>query len=134
MEKENSSLINRAEIRRLEKAAKEKDKKHLVEWAKQLEDQIRQEYNKQYEQDFKEEIMQAIDNFMVAIAYTLHFSENTKLGPKRLPNFMEELFETVDLYRKGEFNPLDYQKELEKCGILLDDYQYSKFKVIKKEK
>ena len=35
--------MDKNELRRLEKAAKEKDKKHLFEWGKQFEDQIRQE-------------------------------------------------------------------------------------------
>ena len=43
-----SKLINRDELRRLEKAAREKDNKHLVAWAEQFEDQIRREYEKSF--------------------------------------------------------------------------------------
>ena len=41
------SLINRNDIRRLEKAAREKDKKHLLEWADRLEQQISQDLKRQ---------------------------------------------------------------------------------------
>ena len=65
------NLLDRNELRRLEKAAREKDKKHLMEWAIAYEDMLRKEYEKAYE----DEIQNAIDNFLVAIAYTLHFNE-----------------------------------------------------------
>ena len=61
------SLLNRNEIRRLEKAAREKDKKHLLEWAIQFEDSIRRIFEKEYQ----DEIQTSVDNFMIAVAYTL---------------------------------------------------------------
>ena len=38
-------LLNRNEIRRLEKAAREKDKRHLLDWISQFEITVRQLYD-----------------------------------------------------------------------------------------
>ena len=108
-------IVNRNELRRLERAAREKDKKHLLEWAKQFEDQIRQEY----ENAFQKELGDAIDNFCIAIAYALRFSEKTKFGNKRIKEFMDDVFVTVDMFKKGEYSPEDYRQELIKSGITI---------------
>lgn len=108
-------IVNRNELRRLERAAREKDKKHLLEWAKQFEDQIRQEY----ENAFQKELGDAIDNFCIAIAYALRFSEKTKFGNKRIKEFMDDVFVTVDMFTKGEYSPEDYRQELIKSGITI---------------
>lgn len=105
--------MDKNELRRLEKAAREKDKKHLLEWGKQFEDQIRQEY----ERNFKKELSDAVNNFCVAIVYTLHFCELTKFGNKRINEFMEDLFETIELFRLKAYNPEDYKKQLRDEGI-----------------
>ena len=107
--------MDKNELRRLEKAAKEKNKQHLLEWGKQFEDQIRQEY----ERAFKQELAEAVDNFCVAIVYTLHFCELTKFGNKRINEFMDDMFETVDLFRTKEYNPTDYKEQLKQEGITI---------------
>src|SRR5699024_7699815 len=96
-------------------AAREKDKKHLLEWAEQFENQIRQEY----ENAFQKELGDAIDNFCIAIAYALRFSEKTKFGNKRIKEFMDDVFVTVDMFTKGEYSPVDYRQELIKSGITI---------------
>ena len=116
------NLLNRNELRRLEKAAREKDKKHLMGWAMAYEDMLRREYEKAYE----DEIQSAINNFLVAIVYTLHFNEKTRFGPKKLPDFMEDLMVTVDMYRTGEYKPDEYLDELAKCGIYFEKHDWSK--------
>lgn len=116
------NLLDRNELRRLEKAAREKDKKHLMEWAVAYEDMLRREYEKAYE----DEIQNAIDNFLVAIVYTLHFNEKTKFGPKKLADFMEDLMVTVDMYRMGEYKPDEYLEELKKCGVYFEKHDWSK--------
>ena len=114
-------ILNRNELRRLEKAAREKDKRHLVDWAKQYDNQIRLEYEKAYH----EEIDHSINVFLTAVAYTAHFSEETKLGKKKLPEFMEDLFISIDMFRTGEYKPEEYKEELEKNGIYQDMYDYN---------
>lgn len=117
------SLLNRNEIRRLEKAAREKDKKHLLEWARRFEDSIRRIFEKEYQ----DEIQTSIDNFMIAVAYTLYFSEETVIKDKKdVGEFMSDLFSTLDLYRTGEYNPQEYKDILNKVGVFFDEYDYSK--------
>ena len=68
--------IDKNEVRRLEKAAREKDKRKLLDWAVQFEGQIRNELDKQYEEEYHKNLLDAIDNFCIAIAYTVHFCEH----------------------------------------------------------
>lgn len=114
-------VLNRNELRRLEKAAREKDKRHLVDWAIQYDNQIRLEYEKAYQ----EELNHSINTFLTAVAYTAHFSEETKLGKKKLPEFMDDLFVAIDMFRTGEYKPEEYREELEKNGIYPDKYDYN---------
>lgn len=107
------SILNKNEIRRLEKAAKDKNKDKLMEWAMQFEEQIA----KHYEDYFKEELGISIDNFILTIVYTLHFNEVTKFGNKRISDFMGDLLETIDMFRRGEAVPDDYREQLKKEGI-----------------
>lgn len=113
-------ILNRSELRRLEKAAREKDKKHLVEWASKYDDMVRVEYDKAYH----DEIIHSINVFLTAVAYTAHFSEETNLERENLPSFMEDLFVSIDMFRTGEYKPEEYQEELEKSGIYQEVYDY----------
>ena len=119
-----NNAFSREEIRRLQKAAREKDKKHIVEWMTQYDRQTEEFIRKEYEQAYHDELMSSIDNFCLAVAYTARFSETTHLGKQRLPEFMEDLFVTIDMFRTGEFKPDDYKQELEQCGIHTDTYHY----------
>lgn len=119
-------LVNRDEVRRLEKAAREKDKKHLGDWINQFTDRIDVIMRQEYERIYQEEIQSSIQNLLLALAYTLHFSEEFNLGADKLPDFISDLLVTVDMFRTGEYKPEDYKEELEKVGIYLDlefDYQ-----------
>jgi len=97
-------LVNRDELRRLEKAAKDKDKKKLAEWAGQFEQQV----VNLYEQKYKEDLNKAIDSFFIAIVYTLHFNENCKFGDKRVRDFLKDLTATVQGFENGQYSPEEY--------------------------
>lgn len=112
---EKNDNIYRAEIRRLQKAAKEKDWTYLTNWLRQFDEQVRQDY----ENAFQKELGNAIENFCVAIAYALRFSEKTKFGNKRIGEFMDDVFTSVDMFARGEYSPDDYKKELLKSGVTL---------------
>ena len=113
--------MDRNELRRLQKAAKDKDIRKLGEWASQFENQMRQEFDRAYH----DELENSINNFCTAIAYTAHFSEETRLDKDKLPSFMEDLFVTIDMFRTGEYKPEEYREELEKNGIYDDTYKYT---------
>lgn len=116
--------MDRNEIRRLEKAAKDKNKIKLAEWASQFEDSIRRELDSKYKAYYEDAMSEGIDNLLIAIAYTVKFSETTNLSKKKLPEFMQDLFVTVDMFRRGEYTPAEYKSYLEECGVFFDDYQY----------
>lgn len=120
------SLINRNEVRRLEKAAREKDKKHLVEWADSLEERIYQDLQRQLEARYSLELANSVDTIMVAVAYALYFSEENSINRDNIADFMEDLFVTIDLYRTGEYKPEDYAEQLKSVGVTLDRYDYDK--------
>ena len=112
---EIKSLLTREEIRRFQKAAREGDKEHLKDWMKRFEYQIHQQYEKWYQHQLSE----SIDNFILTIIYTLHFNEKTKFGNNRITDFMEDLYETVDMFRRGEAKPEDYKQQLIEEGIIV---------------
>lgn len=111
-----NTITTKEEIRRLEKAARDKDRKKLWEWAKQFENQIK----KEYEDVFEEDLGNSIDIMCLALAYTLSFNEKTKFGVDRLTDFLDDFFVTVDMFSTGEYSPEDYAKQLEKKGIYFE--------------
>lgn len=105
---EVKELVTKDEIRRLEKAAKDKNKIKLSDWALKFERQIKNEYEKA----FKQELDDAVGNFLIAIVYTLHFNEKTKFGNDRITDFMDDLLATIECFKTGEYSPEEYKKIL----------------------
>lgn len=118
--------MDRYDLRRLEKAARQKDKKYLIEWGSQFEEYINETYRKKYNKVYKEELQNSIDNIFTAIAYTLYFSEHTNFNKEQLPDFMEDLFVTIDMFRTGEYKPQEYSDILSKEGVQIEVYDYFK--------
>lgn len=112
---ENKTLITREELKRLKKALKDKNENKLLDWAREFECQMEQKHKRIY----KEELGVAIDNFILTIVYTLRYNESTRFGNKRISDFMEDLLETIDMFRRGEAIPDDYRKQLEEDGIIV---------------
>ena len=110
------TLVNKAELRRLEKAARDKNKMKLAEWAGQFEIQMSNFYEKEYHKILKE----SIDNFLLAITYTLHFNEKCKFGNERIADFMDDLMEVVNGFKTGEFSPEEYKEALKKQKIYFE--------------
>lgn len=110
-------LFDKNELRRLEKASKEKDKRKLMEWGLQFEDTIRQEYEKDFDETVQKELLSSIDKFITAIIYTLHFNEKCKFGGKRIDDFMGDLLATIDGFTDGSYNPEEYKEILKEDGI-----------------
>lgn len=110
-------LFNRNELRRLEKAAKEKNKIKLAEWAMRFEEQVSDEAKRYYEKEYEKALNTSVSNFLLAITYTLHFNEKTRFGTVRLNDFMQDLLATVDGFRDGVYLPEEYKEILKKDGI-----------------
>lgn len=110
---ENKTLITRDELKRLKRALKDKNDNKLLDWAREFECQVEQKHKRLY----KEELSLAIDNFILTIVYTLRYNECTKFGKKRIDSFMDDLYETIDMFRRDEASPSDYRKQLKEDGI-----------------
>lgn len=116
--------MDRNEVRRLQKAARDNNKLALGEWATKFENGIRREFEREYEKAFQAELAASIDNFLTATAYTALFSEETHLDKDTLPSFMEDLFVTIDMFRTGEYYPEEYKNALKENGVEVEDYSY----------
>ena len=116
MDKEEFKRLERAE----NKAYKKRSKQALYDWGVQFEEQISEKLRIAYDKKFESELAQSIDFFIIAIAYTLHFSEKTKFGTKRLNEIMEDITATVDMFTKQEYSPEEYKKALEDEHIKLN--------------
>lgn len=117
--------MDRSELRRLEKAARDKNKDKLLEWGEQFEEQVNNYYRGVYEKIYQQEVQNTLDNFSVALAYTLAYSEETKLNSNKLDSFMQDLYATVNMYKTGECNPNDFREELEKENVHFSNYDAS---------
>lgn len=106
-------LFDKNELRRLEKAAREKNKDKLYEWGLQFAEQVRQEYEKNYQ----DELDNSIENFIIAIIYTLHFNEKTRFGNERIDDFMRDLLATIECFKEGSYSPDEYKNILAKEKI-----------------
>ena len=111
------SLFNRSELKRLERALKDKNRKSLAEWAGQFEMTISSRYEKHYEKYFEEQLSDMIDTIFLTIIYVLHFNECTKFGNKRIADFMNDLIATVDNFNNGSYDINDYRQQLADDGI-----------------
>ena len=112
---EIAKSFDKNELRRLEKAAREKDKNKLIEWGTIFEKRIVDLYEKEYINILQD----SINNFMIAMIFVLHFNERTKFGVKRIDDFMDDFIEVVKGFSRGEFNPQEYEEMLNEDNIIL---------------
>lgn len=117
--------MDKNELKRLEraddKAHKKKSREPLYEWGIQLERQLEDKIRKHYNEEFEKQLGQSIDWYIIAIAYTLHFNEKCKFGPKRIKDVLEDLIATVDMFSRGEYSPQEYKEILKNEGIILNN-------------
>ena len=69
------------------------------------------------EESYKRQTEKNIDTMLLALKYTLHFSELTKFGNKRLNEFMDDLMAAFEGFTTGEYNIEEYRKALLEDGI-----------------
>ena len=108
--------------------------RHLKSFSKeQMEIWLQGYYNitynrlrKEFEEAYKDELDSSIQNFITAIAYTLHYNEEAHLQRDELASFMDDLFVSVDMFRKGEYRPEEYEEQLKEDGIEIAKYDYDR--------
>ena len=103
--------MNRAERRRI--AQKCNTPKKQEQLAKDMYEQAKMVC----EESYKKQTEKNIDTMLLALKYTLHFSELTKFGNKRLNEFMDDLMAVFDGFTTGEYNIDEYRKALLDDGI-----------------
>lgn len=118
--------MDRYDVRRLQKAAREKDTKYLFEWATDLERRYRAQLTRMYDEAYDRTLADGIETILVAVVYTLYFSEETQLRDGAMQSFMEDMLATLDCYRTGEYSPTEFKEQLASAGVQLDlDYDYT---------
>lgn len=114
--------LSREDFRRIKNYSKEQ----MEQW---IQGQYNYNYNvlrKEFEEAYKDELDSSVQNFITAIAYTLHYNEDVHLQQDELASFMDDLFVSVELFRKGEYNPNDYKEQLKEDGIVIAEYDYDR--------
>lgn len=112
---EIAKLFDKNELRRLEKAAKDKNKNKLIEWGTAFEKRVIELYEKEYIKILQD----SINNYMLIMIFSLHFNEKTKFGKKRIDDFMEDFVEVAKGFSNEEFKVQEYEEMLNKDGIYL---------------
>lgn len=105
--------MDRAELKRLKKAALSSNPIELGVWASNFENSIRKEFEKRY----LDELYLSVENFATATAYTLRYT--CGFGKKRLPEVMERIWNNVDSFRTGHLSVEDCENELKEFGIYI---------------
>jgi len=116
MDKEEFKRLQRAEA----KAFKRKSKEALYDWGIQLEKTIIDKLNIEYRKQYRNQLNTSINHFIIAIAYTLHFSEETAFDNAKINELLKDVKATVEMFGNKEYSPAEYIKELEKDGIFLE--------------
>lgn len=122
MEESRIMKLNRDEYRTIKSMSKEQMERWLHNRNITMYNSLRKEFNDAY----KDELDSSVQNFITAIAYTLHFNEDVHLQNDELASFMDDLFVSVDMFRKGEYKPEEYRDQLREDGIEIAKYDYDR--------
>ena len=122
MEESRIMKLNRDEYRTIKSMSKEQMEKWLYNRNVTMYNALRKEFNDAY----KDELDSSVQNFITAIAYTLHFNDDVHLQNDELAGFMDDLFVSVDMFRKGEYKPEEYEEQLREDGIEIAKYDYDR--------
>lgn len=115
-------MLSREDYRQIKSMSKEEMSKWLNYHNSMVSNRMRKEYNDAY----LDELDSSIQNFITAIAYTLHFNEDVNLQHDEFISFMDDLFVSVEMFRKGEYNPEEYRDQLREDGIEIAKYDYDR--------
>lgn len=115
-------MLSRDDYRKIKSMSKEEMSRWLELEKGMTYNRLRKEFNEAY----KDELDNGVSNFLIAMWYTLHYNEDIHLQNDELASFMEDLFVTVDMFRKGEYKPDDYREQLKEDGVKFAEFDYSK--------
>lgn len=115
-----NQMLDTNELNRLQRCAKNKDKKEIIKWAQDFESRLADLYHKRYKEYYLEEYEERLKDIDTALLYVLHFGEATRFGNKRLKETMDDLSITIKDMHNGEFNRNEYREMLAKDGIKIE--------------
>lgn len=115
-------MLSREDYRKIKGMSKEEMSRWLDLERSMTYNQLRKEFEKTYH----DELDCGISNFLIAIAYVLHYNDDLHLEKDELASFMDDLFVSVDLFRSGEYRPEEYEAQLKEDGITFAKYDYNK--------
>jgi len=122
-EKDYIKLFDTNELNRLQRCAKNKDKKEILKWGQDFERRLSDLYYKRYKDYYLKEYAERLKDIDVAIIYALHFNNKTKFGNQRLLEFMNELAISLKGFYNDGFNRQDYIQMLKDDNInILGDW------------
>lgn len=101
--------LTKRQEKRLEKVFN--DPKQLRKWV----DDVYKDMIKVCEVKTEQRILQYLDLYSIAVAYTLHYVLG--LGKKRLPAVMQRIWNNVDSFKTGHLSIDDCIQELRENGI-----------------
>ena len=114
--------LNRDEYRTIKSMSKEQ----MENWLYNRNVLMYNSLRKEFESAYKDELDSSVQNFITAIAYTLHFNDEVHLQQDELASFMDDLFVSVDMFRKGEYKQEEYREQLREDGIEIAKYDYDR--------
>lgn len=117
MENEFIKLFDTNELNRLQRCAKNKDKKEIIKWGQEFENRLNKMYYEEYKKRYTIWLEQTFKDIDTALIYALHFSEDTKYNNEQIRSIMDDLSATMKGFYNGEFSREDYNKMLKKDGI-----------------
>ena len=117
MENEYIKFFNTNELNRLQRCAKNKNKKEIIKWGQEFEAMLNKKFYDIYKKQYMIWLEETFKDLDTALMYTLHFNEYTRFGNKRLKSVMDDLAITLKGFYKNEFERKDYNKMLLDDGI-----------------
>ena len=115
-------MFDTNELNRLQRCAKNKDKKEILKWGQDFERRIAQFYMKEYKEYYLKLYEERLKDLDTAVLYTLHFNESCKFGNKRLTGIINDLAETIRGFYTGEYNRKEYRENLKNDGIKVEEF------------
>lgn len=112
-------MFDTNELNRLQRCAKNKDKKEIMKWGQEFEHRINEKYYELYKKQFEIWLTETCKDLDTVLLYVLHFNEHTNFGNKRLKSVMQDITSTMKGLGSGEFNREEYNKMLKDDGINL---------------
>lgn len=115
-----NQMFDTTELNRLQRCAKNKDKKEIVKWAQDFEQRLAELYHKRYKEYYLQEYEERLKDVDTTLLYVLHFGEATRFGNKRLKETMDDLSVSIRDLHNGHFSRDDYREMLIKDGIKIE--------------